>query len=269
LDDKVLTNLVYQLVNQGVLDRTADERPVVSLNDESVAVMKGDRVVRFVEPRVGAVRKSRAAEVSWEGVDRDLFEHLRELRKAIAAEREVPAFVIFGDRTLRSMARIRPADMANMKRVHGIGETKLQDLGGRFAQAIAEFCAARGMSTNEAAEALGDEIVRPRTMRPAAANPQRGMAYGMFERGEPMERIARTIGRAESTVGRYLEQFIEERRIEDVSRWVDAATYATVAAAIDELGMDSLKPVFEKLGQRVPYEQIRVVAAHLRMRSAM
>jgi hypothetical protein len=45
--------------------------------------------------------------------------------------------------------------------------------------------------------------------------------------------------------------------------WIDTKTYRTVAEAVKDLGTAYLQPIFERLGGKVPYEQIRLVVAHL------
>jgi ATP-dependent DNA helicase RecQ len=71
--------------------------------------------------------------------DEILFERLRALRKQLADERKVPAYVIFGDGTLRAMAREYPAQLADMEGILGMGEKKRAKFGEIFAAAIAEF----------------------------------------------------------------------------------------------------------------------------------
>lgn len=136
---KTLTQMVYQLVDQEVLVRTPGEHPILLLNDASWAVMRGQRTVRLMKPKDEPVQKVAYAENSWEGVDRGLFEHLRGVRREIALERSVPAFVIFSDATLRDLARLRPKSASEMRRVKGIGEKKQADLGERFLQEIKAF----------------------------------------------------------------------------------------------------------------------------------
>ena len=51
----------------------------------------------------------------------------------------MPAYVIFGDRTLRELARLRPIDLPALALVHGVGEKKLADLGPVFIEAIAAW----------------------------------------------------------------------------------------------------------------------------------
>jgi ATP-dependent DNA helicase RecQ len=148
-DKKELTNLVHQLVDQGVLVRTPGDRPILQLNDGSWEVMRGQRAVRLCKPRTKPVKRARIDEVSWEGVDSELFESLRQLRHGIARERGVPAFVIFGDAALREMARRRPGTLAAFSSVPGVGQRKLADLGDRFVAQIRAHCEANGLSLDE------------------------------------------------------------------------------------------------------------------------
>jgi ATP-dependent DNA helicase RecQ len=135
-DAKVLTNLVFQLVDQGVLDRTPGDRPILKLNACSWRVMRGKQDVKLVRPKARAVVPTRVEIESWEGVDRELYESLRALRNQIAAQRGVPAFIILGNATLRDMARLRPTTAAEFLQVHGIGEQRLREFGPPFLEHI-------------------------------------------------------------------------------------------------------------------------------------
>ena len=135
----VLSNMLFQLIDHGVLERTADERPVLRLNSASREVLRGERTVQLLQPRI-KVQKTRVAEESWSGVDSRLFEQLRELRRKLAAERRVPAYVLFNDATLRDMARLRPGSPEALRAIRGVGERKLADLGTPFLETISSFC---------------------------------------------------------------------------------------------------------------------------------
>jgi ATP-dependent DNA helicase RecQ len=138
-DRKTLMNLLYQLIDDGLLERTSDERPVLHLNDASREVLRGNRTVQLLQPKI-KVRKTRYAEKSWEAVDTGLFEALRTLRRKLAEERGVPAYVLFNDATLRDMARVRPGSLEEMLNIRGVGERKLADLGTQFLETISIYC---------------------------------------------------------------------------------------------------------------------------------
>jgi ATP-dependent DNA helicase RecQ len=61
--------------------------------------------------------------------DQDLFSRLREWRRKVAAERSVPAYVIFHDSTLQTIANEKPTNMAALARIGGLGERKLATYG--------------------------------------------------------------------------------------------------------------------------------------------
>ncbi|MFH1109973.1 MAG: DNA helicase RecQ [Planctomycetota bacterium] len=136
---KALTNMVFQLVDQGLLIRTGDDHPTLRLNDNSWAVLRGQRPVRLIKPKAEPVAATGIEKDAWASVDRGLFEHLRGVRRELAQERSVPAFVIFSDATLRELARIRPTTESQMRRVRGVGERKLAELGERFLAEIAHY----------------------------------------------------------------------------------------------------------------------------------
>ncbi len=146
---KALTNMLYQLLDDGLLDRTAEERPVLRLNDASRAVLHGKRTVRLLQPKT-AVRKTRFHQESWEDVDRGLFDSLRTLRRKLAEERSVPAYILFSDATLRDMALVRPGSATAFLNIRGVGERKLADFGQRFLEIIATYCRANGLALDSA-----------------------------------------------------------------------------------------------------------------------
>jgi len=245
VDRKALRNMLYQLVDSGLVDRTTDERPVLKLNDASWAVLRGQREVTLLEPRT-RVRKTRFDETSWEGVDRGLFDRLRALRRELAEKRNVPAYVLFSDATLRDMARVRPGNAAALGRIRGVGERKLADPGPQFLAGIADYCTARGLALD-----TGE----------TARLPARTRAFEMFSRDAGVEEVAATVGRALSTVWGYLAEFVAGQPAHALDAWIEPDVVRAVADAAAEAGAERLKPVFDRLGGEVPYEQIRVALA--------
>jgi ATP-dependent DNA helicase RecQ len=136
---------IDQLVGQGLLARAAGEYPTVTLTKQGAQVLRGESAPGPLS-RVAAVRRERGstrgapgAAVDASGdIDRELFEALRRLRRALAEERGVPPYVIFGDATLRELARLRPTTRSAFLAVKGVGEWKCDEFGPRFLGAIVE-----------------------------------------------------------------------------------------------------------------------------------
>jgi ATP-dependent DNA helicase RecQ len=256
-DRKELTNMLYQLLDNGLLERTVDERPVLKLNDASWAVMRGQRAVKLLQAKT-KVRKTRFDEESWEGVDRGLFDSLRNLRRKLADDRGVPAYVLFSDATLRDMARVRPGSRNALLNVRGIGERKLADLGPRFLEVIKEYCTATGLSLDAA---TGGRPRRDRSRKPPKG--AKAAAFGLFTQGASIEHVASATDRAPSTVWAYLSEYIAKYPSQPLDPWVNPETYGSIAGAAAVVGDTYQKPIFDYLNGKVAYEHIRLVLAHL------
>jgi ATP-dependent DNA helicase RecQ len=257
-----LTNLVYQLVDQGLLDQVGGDRPILKLNDASWSVMRGQQEVRLLEPAVR--REAKAAKhdaESWEGVDTGLFDHLRAVRAALAATRAVPAYIIFGDVALRDMARIRPASPATFRQVRGVGETKLADLGPTFLDEIANYCAEHELVQDVGAAAVPFPSLVP--LRPPAPSAAKRSAFRLFGQGVGVPDVAREVDRAESTIWQYLAEYVAEAQPDSLDPWLSDRTRQRVVDAAEQKGTTYLKPIFDALDGEVPYHEIRVAVAGL------
>jgi ATP-dependent DNA helicase RecQ len=80
--------------------------------------------------------------------DEPLFERLRALRRQLADERGVPAYVIFSDVSLREMARKFPTNSTGFRRIPGVGEQKLKNFGGPFLSEIKNYLTANPRQAN-------------------------------------------------------------------------------------------------------------------------
>jgi ATP-dependent DNA helicase RecQ len=95
----------------------------------------------------------------------------------------------------------------------------------------------------------------------------REAAFLMFSQGRTVEEVATCTARAVSTTWQYLGEFIAARRPNSIDAWVSPAVYQRVVEAAADAETPRLKPLFERLGGEVPYEEIRLVLAHLQARS--
>lgn len=274
----VLLGYINQLIDQDVLARSPGEYPVLVLTENSASVLRSECDVTLLQPKRELAKMStRSADGGGRGRKEQerplsdeelrLFESLRQLRLAVARERNVPPYVVFGDATLREMARLRPRTVGAMAGVKGVGQRKLADLAPRFAAHIDEFCGGTG-AEEAAAEVATAPMGEPSERRPRGTQSGSREAYfEMFRKGIGLEDAAARAGHRLSTAAGYLTEYIFEFKPASIEPWVDRATYALVADTATEIAADRFKPIFEKLGGRVSYEQIRIVMTHMRAMS--
>jgi ATP-dependent DNA helicase RecQ len=126
-----------ELLRLGYLGQSAGEFPVVEISATGLDALRSRRVIMLTKPLVQPKGKRPGRRMGEIECDEVLFGSLRELRKRLADERGVPAYVIFGDATLREMARRYPATQDAMRGIFGVGERKLQEFGAVFAAVVA------------------------------------------------------------------------------------------------------------------------------------
>jgi ATP-dependent DNA helicase RecQ len=148
-DKRQVRDWIEQLVGQGFLEK-AGEYDVLQITAEGRDMLGGRATPRLLKPTSrsagGGTRKAKVDRESWEGVDRGLFDVLRALRRRKADERGLPPFVVFGDATLRDLARRRPSTFEQLTSVHGIGERKRAEYGEEFLDAVTSFCREHGVA---------------------------------------------------------------------------------------------------------------------------
>jgi ATP-dependent DNA helicase RecQ len=109
----------------------ANEHGGLRLAGDAKAILKGEASVQIVQPPI-ARRERRRRETAPNPVGDPLFEALRTLRRDLAAEAQLPPYVIFHDAVLREMAAVRPASLSEMGEISGVGARKLEAYGDAF-----------------------------------------------------------------------------------------------------------------------------------------
>ena len=109
----------------------------LALGGDARAILTGETAVAMVRPPRRQARRSRSGrDTAPNPVGDPLFDALRELRRELAVEGQVPPYVIFHDAVLRAMATDRPSSRDELARINGVGAKKLDAFGDRFLDCI-------------------------------------------------------------------------------------------------------------------------------------
>ncbi|MDJ0835499.1 MAG: DNA helicase RecQ [Acidobacteriota bacterium] len=146
---------VNQLESQGYLVRSSGNYPVIGVSRQGYWLLRPDKYgkteddvpVILTETRkktAGEQRRERAGFDPGAPYDMELFRRLRKKRMELAGELGVPAFVVFGDKSLRDMARKQPVSYKDFLDVFGVGTNKLSKFGDDMLDVIRAYKAERG-----------------------------------------------------------------------------------------------------------------------------
>lgn len=251
---------IEQLVSQQFLSRVG-EYQTLKVTPSGSRLLKREETPQLALPPKGkaAARRTQAEVASMVGVDTGLMEHLRQWRLSQSQRRGVPAYVLFGDNTLRELARLRPSSLSRLRPVKGIGEQKLREIGQMIIDSIDQYCQAHPELDRDA-----NVVAHPSTA-PSQLVQSPGIGTGalaalpLFRQGCSLDKVCEKMGRARSTVMGYLAEYIRHDKITDPSPWVSAENLTLIESALHVSDDGRLKPIFEALEGKVPYEDIRLV----------
>jgi ATP-dependent DNA helicase RecQ len=242
-----------ELIRLGFLRQTTGKFSVLELTDEGRAALKERKKVTLTKPVTAPEKQAR--HVGEIACDEALFERLRELRKKIADERDVPAYIIFSDVSLRQMARNYPESENDFARISGIGEKKLREFGEVFLNEIALH-----LATNPR-QIFAEESFTAPPIRKTSLNDTTRETLRRFRAGESVEQIAASRSFAASTIYGHLATAIETGEAIDVNELLDAEAQEQIAAAFKKFGFGNIGGARESLGNKLDYGLFRIYRA--------
>ncbi len=202
------------------------------------------------QPETPAARaKDRAGAIE---CDEALFDELRGVRRTLADERNVPAYVVFSDVALREMARSYPVTPVEFRRIPGVGEQKLKDFAEPFLAAIIEFLGEhpRHDFTATAAAPAGRRL-----------NESEEETLRRFQRGESVDQIARARSFVRGTILSHLVLAIEAGVPLTSRQFFEPAQEEEIAVAFKRSGPRNLTGLRDDLGGKYDVSELRLFRA--------
>ena len=242
-----------ELIRLGFLRQTTEKFSVLEITNEGRAALKERRKVTLTRPV--AVPESKVHHVGEIACDETLFERLRELRKRLADERDVPAYIVFSDVALRQMARNYSESERDFARISGVGEKKLREFGEAFLNEIALH-----LATNPRQIFADDSFITP-PARKTSLNDTTRETLRRFRAGESVEQLASDRQSTAGTVFGHLANALEAGEPVDLHQLISAEAEAEITAAFTRTGWGNIVGARELLGEKYDYGLLRVYRA--------
>lgn len=257
--------MARQLLHKGLMVQDP-EFGSLSLTPRAWEVFRGKEIVLGrLDPANGPSDALKAADNEAgsgggsELIDANLFEVLRRKRKELADAAQVPPYVIFSDRTLTEMATYRPQTFSSMQRIHGVGEMKLKKYGPVFINLLRAHCGSPPMeeAAFEGEKAPPDRLREVRSERQAAIG-------AAFNAGKSVGNLADAFQIKPNRVLLHLLHYLQDGNQLNPEY---LRAHITVSESLQEealdafgkLGSERLKPVFEAMGGRIGYEDLKLL----------
>ena len=141
-----IREMIDHLEFEGYIEARGNEYPILILTPKSNDILFGREkiVMKQAKPKEPSVRKIKKEKVI-DAVDRSLYAELKALRRVIADEKNIPAYIVFTDATLVDMCKKLPTTLIEMLDVSGVGRVKLNKYGDRFLQVLRAYNDKKGL----------------------------------------------------------------------------------------------------------------------------
>jgi ATP-dependent DNA helicase RecQ len=249
--------LSRSLVHQGLLDETTDGYSILKLNKRSWQVMKGKKKVKIALDIEKVIEKKQT--ILPENAQQ-LMKELRQLRKEIADKQGVAPYQVFPNRTLQEMAERCPQTLDELIDIHGVGNRKRDSYGKQFVEAIRKYCRENNLPASF--EPIKQELPKLASNIPS---PTQFQTLELYKQGLSIDAIANQRLIKSSTIATHLAELIEMSKGVDIDRLVSPEVQDIIIEAIEKVGDERLTPIYEHLGGRYSYEEIKLVRASWRV----
>ena len=250
-----LTEFINTLIALGYLNY-GGEYPVVSLNNNSMEIVKGKRTVWIREHKINKASFT---------VDNELFEILRRLRHEIAVGEKVPPYMVFGDSTLKELSSRMPVDKEQMLEVSGVGERKYDKYGQRFIEKIMNYLNSNNINHIWISKAKSDISIEEKKNNIEGSKNIKEKSYiNTVEMLRVCGSLRKTAGEREltlTTIISHVEKYISEgNSIDfkiDFSDIFNEQDEEIVKEVIKNVGFNKLKAIKEQVPSNISYDVIK------------
>lgn len=233
-----------QMLNQGLLEIDYADKSRIKCTSLGEKVLKDKRTItlhkKAYTPQLPEVRVRRTTKF-----EDGLYTALRKCRENLAAQQDVPAYVIFADKTLREIAKGKPLTVAELEQIHGVGEFKANQYGDAFMQVVRKF-----------------------TLQQSHLKRPKGRTYIetllLLKQGMSVEEIAKHRKLHPGTIYGHLLHLYERGEEIDLRQYISEEAFTAIHQAwLDTGKSEQLSPIKERLPDEIDFHHIRFALAIL------
>jgi hypothetical protein len=188
-----------------------------------------------------------------------LHQQLRKLRESICFKKDLPIYIVAGSTTIDEMARYLPQTLAELRRISGFGDAKIEQYGQQFLDVIMDYSKEKGLSSlihekspkRERKQSTGEKKPKVDT---------KAESFRLYKEGMKVAEIALARNLTIQTIEGHLSHFVSNGEI-NIEELVSREKILLIEPAIKNFEGGNITPIKEKLGNDVGYGEIKLVLA--------
>ncbi|MGB0933782.1 MAG: DNA helicase RecQ [Lishizhenia sp.] len=235
---------ITQCINMGLFEVAYDENMHLKITEFGKDILYGKKRIYLTKPTLtDTIRKEKKKSITTLSSDENLFNQLKLLRRKIAVEDNVPAYIVFSDATLLELSKEKPTTQNALLAISGVGLKKAETYGEEFLAAIIEF---------------------KKTAKPKKKVNTIDITATLLNQNLSVEQIAEERNLSATTVYSHIATLLNNNKDMDYKAFISESDLTKMNKAFEEIQEENqLKPYFEYFNGEVEYHKIRIALAIL------
>lgn len=247
-------DIIRDLLAQEYLIKSGGMYPVLHLTPKSAAVLKGAETVMITKTK----EKLSVVSSHEENYDKDLFMQLKDVRRKIANEENVPAYIVLSDATLMELATYLPHNKEEFLKISGFGQVKIEKYGKHFWEVVAAHCREHNLKSRIHLKVPK----RVRRERREMDTDTKQKSLELFQMGDSIARIAELRNLSMTTIESHLAFYVQQGTL-SIDELMNKEKIQNIKKAIEQTDGKALSPIKDLLGDGYSYGEIRMVMAYV------
>ena len=256
-----ITHYAKELLHAGFLIQEGNPYPIIKLAEKSKDVLFSGKRVSLPIPKKAVEVKQEPVIYQQHDFEKPLFESLKVLRNKLAAEENVPAYIIFSDSSLLDLATYLPQNNDDLAKMSGFGVFKIQRYGAAFLEMVQDYCIENKLEGRSHLKAPKKEKKTVTVASPEKESDTKRVSLQMWQDGLSMDDIASERQLSIITIQGHLSYYVGTGEL-NIKDFVSNEKVSIIKSKIEEMGKDSpLRTIKETLPEDISYGDIKMVMA--------
>jgi ATP-dependent DNA helicase RecQ len=255
----LLRHVIEELIAEKYLIRETGMYPTLSVSKLGREFLESDATLMLRKPEQTLI-VAKSDDETDEHFSSDLFEQLRSVRRSIADQQKVAAFVIFGDRSLKEMATYYPQTIESFQKIYGVSIRKADQYGPQFLETIKRFAEA-----NKVEERSINGTEKRKVTHQVASGSTVDETKVLLEQKLPLLEIARKRNLKEGTILQHIEALLDAGSLPNIDHLKPSDTVMNeISNAFQKSGTPMLSFIFKHFAGKYSYDMLRLVRIFMR-----
>lgn len=260
-----IREMIMTLVSREYLYLQPDKFPILKLTGKSREVLKGEVKIYHKKHLLQVTSNDKKQKIKGASlnIDQELFDKLKALRFEKAQQKNLPAFVIFPDATLREMAAYYPQNKDDILMISGVGIKKYDNYGEAFLKAIKDHCNEKNIDAKRIRKEILNSSKNTSEIKEKEnreKSPTHEITYRLYEENMSLQEIAQKRELTQDTILNHLIKCQNDGNTIDWTRLFDNAEKENeILEAHKKVDVKKLNPIKKLVSDNISYMDIKLV----------